>query len=92
MARRSKKETANMFRSMAVLLRNTTWKCGRLERLVVKNLQTHFVREGKAWSNIRDMLSQFKLQGKQKNEFFDALRRLERRRIIKIEFHDLNLL
>ena len=92
MARRSTTETTQMFKSMAVLLRNTTWKCGRLERLVVKNLQSHFVREGKAWSNIRDMLSQFKLQGKQKNEFFDALRRLERRRIIKIEFFELNLL
>jgi hypothetical protein len=92
MARRSNKETTQMFKSMAVLLRNTTWKCGRLERLVVKNLQSHFVKEGKAWSNIRDMLSQFKLQGKQKNEFFDALRRLEKRRIIKIEFFEMNIL
>ena len=91
MARRSKKETAKMFTSMAVLLRNTTWKCGKIERLVVKNLQSHFMRDGKAWSNIKDMLQQFKLQGKQKIEFFDALRRLERRRIIKIELFELNL-
>jgi hypothetical protein len=31
------------------------------------------------------MLQHFKLKGKQKSEFFDAIKRLEKRRIIKIE-------
>jgi hypothetical protein len=31
------------------------------------------------------MVQYFKLQGKQKSEFFDALRRLERRHIIRID-------
>jgi hypothetical protein len=31
------------------------------------------------------MVQHFKLQGKQKSEFFDALRRLEKRYIIRIE-------
>jgi hypothetical protein len=70
---------------MAVLLRNTTWKCGRIERLVVRYLQVHLRKDGRPWSNIKDMMQQFKLQGKQKSEFFDALRRLERRHIIRIE-------
>jgi hypothetical protein len=74
-----------MFKAIAVLLRNTTWKCGRIERLVIKYLRTHLRRNGTAWSYIKDMVQHFKLQGKQKSEFFDALRRLEKRRIIRIE-------
>ena len=85
MARRSKKETQEMFKAMAVLLRNTTWKCGRIERLVIKYLQNHLRKDGTSWSHIRDMVQHFRLQGKQKSEFFDALRRLERRHIIRIE-------
>ncbi len=85
MARRSGKEAQKMFRAMAVLLRNTTWKCGRVERLVVEYLGTHLRRRGTPWSSIKEMTQYFKLKGKQKSEFFDALRRLEKRRIIKIE-------
>jgi hypothetical protein len=85
MARRSKTETQRMFKAMAVLLHNTTWKCGRIERLVVKYLQNHLKKDGRSWSNVKDMMQQFKLQGKQKSEFVDALRRLERRGIIRIE-------
>jgi len=85
MARRPKAETQKMFRAVAVLLRNTTWKCGRIERLVVGYLQHHLRRDGRHWSQIKDMIQHFKLQGKQKSEFFDALRRLEKRRIIRIE-------
>ncbi len=85
MARRSRKETQEMFRSIAVLLRNSTWKCGRIERLVVAYLQNRFSKSGSSWSHIKDMIQHFKLQGKQKSEFFDALKRLERRHIIRIE-------
>ncbi|MGQ9506976.1 MAG: hypothetical protein ACUVTB_03835 [Candidatus Bathycorpusculaceae bacterium] len=33
---------------------------------------------------IKDMIQSFNLTGKKKNEFLDALRRLERRNIIRI--------
>jgi len=33
---------------------------------------------------IKDMLQNFKITGKKKNEFLDALKRLERRNIIRI--------
>jgi len=85
MARRSKRETQRMFRAAAVLLRNTTWKCGRIERLVINYLRNHLRRDGKPWSYIKDMVHHFRLQGKQKSEFYDALRRLEKRHIIRIE-------
>ena len=84
MARRSKEEAQKMLRAIAVLLRNTTWKCGRVERLVIKYLQKRLLKHGIPRTSIKDMLQHFKLKGKQKSEFFDALKRLERRRIIKI--------
>jgi hypothetical protein len=85
MNRNPKIATQSMFKAIAILLRNTTWKCGRIERLVIKYLQTRMRKNGKSWSNIKDMIQHFNFKGKQKSEFFDALRRLEKRYIIRIE-------
>ena len=85
MAKRSKGEAQHMLQALAVLLRNTTWKCGRVERLVVNYLRDQIHRFGRARTPVEDMLQHFKLKGKQKSEFFDAIKRLEKRRIIKIE-------
>jgi len=85
MARRSKRETQRMLKAVVVLLRNTTWKCGKVERLVVEYLQNHLLRYGTPRSSIKEMTEHFNLNGKQKSEFFDALKRLERRRIIEIK-------
>jgi len=74
-----------MFRAIAVLLRNTTWKCGRVERLVVNYLRYQIRKFGRVRTPVTEMLQHFKLKGKQKSEFFDAIKRLEKRRIIKIE-------
>ncbi len=85
MAKRPKVEAQRMISALAVLLRNTTWKCGRVERLVVTYLRDQARRFGRARTPVKDMLQHFKLKGKQKSEFFDAIKRLEKRRIIKIE-------
>jgi len=85
MVRRSKEEAKRMIRAIAVLLRNTTWKCGRVERLVVNYLRDQIRKFGRVQTPVLDMLQHFKLKGKQKSEFFDAIKRLEKRRIIKIE-------
>jgi len=74
-----------MIRAIAVLLRNTTWKCGRVERLVVNYLRDQIRKFGRVQTPVPEMLQHFKLKGKQKSEFFDAIKRLEKRRIIKIE-------
>jgi len=39
---------------------------------------------GKPQVTVNDMIHNFKVTGKKKNEFLDALRRLERRKIIRI--------
>jgi len=74
-----------MIRAIAVLLKNTTWKCGRVERLAVNYMGEQIRKFGRMRTPINDMLQHFKLKGKQKSEFFDAIKRLEKRRIIRIE-------
>jgi len=74
-----------MIKAIAILLRNTTWKCGRIERLVVSYLRRQLQRCGRAQTPIKDMLQYFKLSGKQRSEFLEAIKRLERRQIIRIE-------
>ncbi len=85
MVRRSKEEAQHMIRAIAVLLKNTTWKCGSVERLVVNYLRDQLQRFGRPQTPVKDMLQHFRFKGKQKSEFFDAIKRLEKRRIIKIE-------
>jgi hypothetical protein len=81
----AKHEAQRLIRAIAVLLRNTTWKCGRVERLVVNYLRAQLQKRGRTQTPVNDMLQHLGLSGKQKNEFLDALKRLEKRRIIKIE-------
>jgi len=77
-------ETKRLVRAIVVLIRNTTWRCGKLERLIVKHLYKRNAGFGKPEMPIKDMLQNFKLTGKKKNEFLDAIRRLERRNIVRI--------
>jgi len=86
LARRSGIEAQRMLRAIAILLRNTTWKCGRMERLVINYLRRQLQRCGRAQTSIKDMLQYFRLKGKQKSAFLEAIKRLERRNIIKIVF------
>jgi hypothetical protein len=79
-----KKKEQKLVKAIIVLLRNTTWRCGRLERSIVKNLRTRHMLAGKPEMPMKEMIQKFKLSGKKKNEFIDALRRLERRNIIRI--------
>lgn len=79
------KEAQRLLRAFAVLMRNTTWKCGRVERQVVNYLRPQLTRFGYGKLPVRDILSHFRLSGKKKSEFLDAIRRLEKRHIIKLE-------
>ncbi|MGA9387689.1 MAG: hypothetical protein WBV70_02555 [Candidatus Bathyarchaeia archaeon] len=79
-----KKSEKKLVKAIVVLIRNTTWRCGRLERLVVKHLYNKNVVFGKPEMPVNDILLNLKLTGKKKNEFLDAIKRLERRNIIRI--------
>lgn len=78
-------EKGTMRRSIAVLFRNTTWKCGKMQRLALNYLRKQLRTCGRVRIPIGEMLRHFKLTGKRKSEFLDAIQRLEKRRIIRIE-------
>jgi len=76
-----------MYRATAILLRNSTWKCGRVERLVVNYLRRQLQEPGCAQSSIKDMLEHFNVNEKQHHSFFEAMERLEKRGILKLVFN-----
>ncbi len=73
-----------LVKAIVVLLRNTTWRCGKLERSIVSHLYRRNENFGRAGMPVKDMLQRFNVSGKKKNEFLDAIKRLERRNIVKI--------
>lgn len=77
-------ETHRLVKAIVVLIRNTTWRCGRLEKSIVKHLYVRKASFGQPEVPINDMIKSFKLSGKKRNEFLDAIKRLERRNIIRI--------
>ncbi|MEM3627465.1 MAG: hypothetical protein QXZ25_05505 [Candidatus Bathyarchaeia archaeon] len=81
---RRSQETQRLVKAIVVLIRNTTWRCGKLERLIVKHLHKRNESFGKPEIPINDLIQNFRLTGRKKNEFLDAIRRLERRNIVRI--------
>jgi hypothetical protein len=71
-------------RTFVVLIRNTTWRCGKLERSIVKHLHRRHENFGKSEMSVNDMMYNLNFAGEKRNEFLDALRRLERRNIVKL--------
>ena len=55
-----------------------------MERSIVGHLNRGTKGFGKPQMTVNDMIHNFKVTGKKKNEFLDALRRLERRKIVRI--------
>lgn len=71
-------------RSIVVLMRNTTWRCGKLERSIITHLHKRHENLGKSDMAVKDMMHNLNLAGEKRNEFLDALRRLEKRNIVKL--------
>ena len=67
-----------------VLLRNTTWKCGRIERLVVNYLLRQQNHGGGNQSKVKDILEHFKPRKIRNYQVFEAIWRLEKRFIVEV--------
>ncbi len=68
---------------LVVLIRNTTWRCGKLEKSIVKHLHKKHENLGRKGVLVPDMMQHLDYTG-EKNEFLDALKRLEKRNIVKL--------
>jgi len=80
--RKSNEQT--LVHTIVVLIRNTTWRCGKLEKSIVKHLYKRRVNFGKPSMSIREITQNLNLTGKKKDECLDAIKRLEKRNIVKI--------
>jgi len=82
----SKRQTNEqaLVRTLVILIRNTTWRCGKLERSIVKHLHKRHENFGKSEMSVKDMMHTLNLAGEKRNEFLDALRRLEKRNIVRL--------
>ena len=82
--RRRKTKEQTLVRTLVVLIRNTTWRCGKVEKSIVRHLLKRHVNFGKPGVSIRDIMQNLNFAGDKKDECIDALKRLERRNIVKI--------
>lgn len=80
--RKSNEQT--LVRTIVVLIRNTTWRCGKLEKSIVKHLYKRHENFGKRGVSVREIMQNLNIKGERKDECLDALRRLEKRNIVEI--------
>ena len=80
--RKSNEQT--LVRTIVILLRNTTWRCGKLEKSIVHNLHRRHENFGKAEVSVKEIMLNLNITGEKKDECLDALRRLEKRNIVKM--------
>jgi hypothetical protein len=78
-------------RAFIVLRRDTTWKCGTVERLVVNYMRRQVRNYRDTHFPVKDILENFEVKKHQQRRFFDAIERLEKRGIIKIVFNPFSL-
>jgi len=80
--RKAKEQT--LVQTIVILIRNTTWRCGKVEKSIVRHLYKRHKNYGKPGVSIKDIMQNLKLAGTRKDELIDAIKRLEKRNIVKI--------
>jgi hypothetical protein len=80
--RKTKQQT--LVKTIVILIRNTTWRCGKLEKSIVRHLHKRNENFGKATASVGDIMQNLNFTGEKKSEFLDALKRLEKRNIVKL--------
>lgn len=80
--RKSNEQT--LVRTIVFLIRNTTWRCGKLEKSIVKHLYKRHENFGKPGVSVREIMTNLNITREKKDECLDALRRLEKRNIVRI--------
>jgi hypothetical protein len=83
-SRGRKSNDQTLVRTIVILIRNTTWRCGKLEKSIVRNLYRRHQNFGKAEVSVKDIMANLNITGEKKDECLDALRRLEKRNIVRL--------
>jgi hypothetical protein len=80
--RKSNEQT--LYRTIVILIRNSTWRCGKLEKSIVRHLYKRHENFGKNEVSVKEIMLSLNITGEKKDECLDALRRLEKRNIVRI--------
>jgi len=80
--RKSNEQT--LVRTIVILIRNSTWRCGKLEKSIVQHLHKRVQNFGKTEVSVKEIMLSLNITGEKKDECLDALRRLEKRNIVRI--------
>jgi hypothetical protein len=83
-SRGRKTNEQTLVQTLVVLMRNTTWRCGKLEKSIVKHLYKRHENFGRPEITVKDIMVNLNITGEKKDECLDALHRLEKRNIIKM--------
>lgn len=89
LSQRRKLNEQTLARTIVILICNTTWRCGKLERSIVTHLHRSHENFGKQGVSVKDIMLNLNITGNKKDECLDAIRRLEKRNIVKIEIKPL---
>ena len=81
---RHKTRDQTLVQTIVVLIRNTTWRCGKVEKSIVRHLYKRHRNFGKPGVSVRDIMQNLNVTGAKKDECIDAIKRLEKRNIVKI--------
>ena len=71
-----------LIRTIVILIRNTTWRCGRLEKSIVNYLHKKRQNLGKKGISIKEIMLNLNMTCEKKDECIDAIKRLEKRNIV----------
>jgi hypothetical protein len=73
-----------LVRTIVILIRNTTWRCGKLEKSIVTHLHKKNQNFGKKGVSIKEIMMNLNITCEKKDECLDAIKRLEKRNIVKL--------
>jgi hypothetical protein len=73
-----------LVRTIVILIRNTTWRCGKLEKSIVTQLHKKSQNFGKKGISIKEIMMNLNITCEKKDECLDAIKRLEKRNIVKL--------
>jgi len=79
-----KTSETTIVKTIVVLLRNTTWRCGKLERSIVTHLRNRRQNFGRSEVSVLDIMHNLNINVEKKEECIDAIKRLEKRNIVRI--------
>lgn len=82
---------SRFFEPTVILLRRTTWKCGKVERVVINFLQKRSHKSGQTQSPVKEIVEHFESQNMHQNQLFEAMERLEKRNIIRVVFNPFSV-